>query len=80
MPPTSPVVWEICYLQKPFVLCPCFNKLKLPCKEKNVLYAYSEALSNLLKILILKKNVLKKILILNIAFSNLKTYVLKIKL
>lgn len=40
------------------MLCPCFNKLKLPCKEKKVLYAYSEALSNL-KILILKKNVLK---------------------
>ena len=58
MPPTFPVVWEICYFQKPFVLCPCFNKLKLPRKEKSVLYAYSEALSNL-KILILKKNVLK---------------------
>ena len=40
------------------MLCPCFNKPKLPCKEKSVLYAYSEALSNL-KILILKKNVLK---------------------
>lgn len=72
-----PVVWVICYFQKP--LCFALAWTNRSCLV-NKMYVRTKALSNLLKIFILKRKTFLKILIFNIGSSNLTTDVLEIKL
>lgn len=72
-----PVVWVICYFQKPLCYVLALTNWSSLIKK---MYGHSEALSNLLKIIIIKRKTFLKILIFNIGSSNLTTDVLKIKL